>query len=75
MSLEEFAKKIENRISGTSNANNVHQYLESKWYRIEDAYEDATEQFKRNGSANSFENEIITVSYAMSLDYRTAAAS
>ncbi len=67
MSLEEFAKQVEERVCVPGSDNEViRRFIQSRWYRIESAYEDASASDKKT----SFENEIITVSYAMSLDYR-----
>ena len=71
MSLEEFARRVEDRIAVSgANSDGVRQFVKTRWYRIENAYEDASAA----DSESSYENEIITVSYAMSLDYRLASA-
>lgn len=75
MSLDEFAKCVEERVgSSSSAADRVHQFLVHRWYRIENAYMDASAKAYKQTSAHPFEDEIITVSYAMSLDFRLSAS-
>ena len=75
MTLEEFAKRVEERIArGGSADDRVRRFVKSRWYRIESAYEDASDKASVPDDQKTFESEIITVSYAMSIDYRLASA-
>ena len=75
MTLDEFAKRVEERIVPSSVCKeHVHQFLMHRWYRIENSYMDASLKAYRHQSSHPYEDEIIAVAYAMSLDYRAVSA-